>query len=312
MVINDQNSLSHHNVKSIIQDGKGFIWFGTLNKLNRFDGVNMKVYDCYSPHSGKRNNNISSLFVDAKNNVWAGTDQGVFIFNPVTEIFSSFDYKTPQGIEITQWVEDIQIDNDGFLWIVVPNQGVFKFNPVSEKLILYSVVDKVLPSVSNPQCIAIEKNGRVWVGTNGSGIYLYDSKSDSFVQYADLNNSEESVMGKNIFTMCHYEEQLIIGIHEERLLLMDKRSGLVSHMGLPEIDYKIMRHLTVYGSDLWVSTQDGLFSISLDKIRLGKTNDQLIFQKHLLPDNYIEMTYQDIEGGIWIGTYFSGLSLIHI
>ncbi|GHV14306.1 hybrid sensor histidine kinase/response regulator [Bacteroidia bacterium] len=306
MSINDQNGLSHHNVKSIIQDGNGFIWFGTLNKLNRFDGVNMEVYDCYSPRTGKRNNNISSLFVDAKNKIWVGTDKGVFVFNPVTEIFSSFDYKTEKGIEITQWVEDIQMDNDGFLWIVVPNQGVFKFNPGSEKLILYSVVDEVLPSVSNPQCIAIEKNGRVWIGTNGSGIYLYDSKNDSFVQYADMDNSKESVMGKNIFTICHYEEQLIIGIHEERLLLLDKRNGIVSHMGLPEIDFKIIRHLAIYDSDLWVSTQDGLFSVSLDKIKLSKTNGQLAFQKHLLSDNYIEKTYQDSEGGIWIGTYFSG------
>ena len=72
--INGVNGLSNSHVKSIIQDSYGFIWLGTRNGLNRYDGVSMQVYPCFDEASGRGNQVISALYEDDRRQLWVGTD----------------------------------------------------------------------------------------------------------------------------------------------------------------------------------------------------------------------------------------------
>ena len=76
--INGVNGLSNSHVKSIIQDSYGFIWLGTRNGLNRYDGVSMQVYPCFDEVSGHGNQVISALYEDDRRQLWVGTDNGVY------------------------------------------------------------------------------------------------------------------------------------------------------------------------------------------------------------------------------------------
>src|ERR1035437_7791476 len=106
--INSENGLSQNNVKSIFQDSWGFIWFGSSNRLNRFDGKTIKVFDCIDPKAKRSNNNVSSIFEDSERKLWVGTDKGIYIFNPIDETFRFFALKTSKGIQINVWVSDIK------------------------------------------------------------------------------------------------------------------------------------------------------------------------------------------------------------
>ncbi len=309
MHINGKDGLSHNNVKSIIQDSYGFMWFGTRNKLNRYDGTSIKIFDCSDPTTHKRNNNISALFENSDHKIWIGTDNGVFIFDPITEIFHSFDTKTSDNKTITQWIADIRKDDNNNIWIVVPNQGVFKYNLNTKILKLYSVVNKLAPSKTNPQCISIEKNGRVWVGTNGQGVFLYNESKDSFTQYNGSNLGGESLLNKNIYTMCHINEDLIIGVHEGCLMKLDTRKNFAVNMHIPQVDYKIIRDIVLFDDVLWVGTQDGITEINLKTNKIKQTQEDLI-NLYSLSDNIIERIYKDKEGGIWVGTNFGGVNYL--
>lgn len=307
--INGKDGLSHNNVKSIIQDSYGFMWFGTRNKLNRYDGTSIKIFDCFDSSTHKRNNNISALFENSDHKLWVGTDNGVFIFDPICESFHSFDSKTSDNQAIAQWIADIQKDDNNNIWIVVPNQGVFKFNLDSKILKLYSVVNKLAPSKTNPQCISIEKNGRVWIGTNGQGVFLYNENKDSFTQYNGSNQGGESLLNKNIYTMCHINEDLIIGVHEGCLMKLDTRKNHASNMHIPQVDYKIIRDIILFDDVLWIGTQNGITEINLKTNKIKQTQEDLINQ-YSLSDNIIEKIYKDKEGGIWVGTNFGGVNYL--
>ncbi|MBK5721058.1 response regulator [Dysgonomonas sp. Marseille-P4677] len=300
--------LSHNNVKSICQDSYGFMWFGTRNRLNRYDGITCKVFNCYDSETKRGNNNISALFEGPDKELWVGTDKGVFIFDPVAEKFSSFDLQSKEGVSIIDWITDIRQDNNNNIWIVAPNQGVFRYNLKTKKLHYYIVVKDLSPSQSNPQCIAIEKSGRVWIGANGAGIFLYNSSNDTFTQYLGDADGQHSLAGKNIYTICHDKDHIIVGIHEENLLRLDKRRNTLEEMDTREINKKIIRCITpLNDNEIWVGTQYGLFIINDDTNSIIHAIEDPI-NSYSLSDNFIECVYEDREGGIWIGTNFGGVN----
>lgn len=308
--IDGNSGLSQNNVKSIYQDSYGFMWFGTRNRLNRYDGTSLKIFDCYDYNTKKGNNNISAIFESPDKKLWLGTDKGVFIFDPVTEKFSSFDLKTIHNITIVEWIADIQLDQNNNIWIVVPNQGVFRYDMVANKLHMYTVVKDLRPSISNPQCIAIEKSGRVWIGSNGSGIFLYNNSNDTFTQYLGNTNGTLTLEGKNIYTIHHDNDYILVGIHEEKLLKLDKRRNTLQDMNIPQVENKIIRHITkLNDSEIWVATQSGLYIINEELQTVDHVNEDPL-NSHSLSDNFIEKIYQDKEGGVWIGTNFNGVNYL--
>jgi len=308
--IDGRSGLSHNNVKAILQDSYGFMWFGTRNRLNRYDGINLKQFDCYDPNLQRGNNNVSSLYEDINKILWVGTDRGIFLFDPIKEAFTFFDHKTENGIGITDWIADIQGDTDNNIWIVCPNQGVFKYIKNENRLVHYTVVENLRISVSTPQCITIEKNGKVWIGTNGSGIYLYNKQKDDFTQYLGDSDGNNYLSGKNIYTISYDNDYIIIGVHESKLLKLDKRRNLIVDMNISEIDYKIIRDVHVFNdNEIWVATEAGIFVID-EKHNTIHHSEEDPSNPYALSDVLTEKIYQDKEGGIWIGCKFGGINYL--
>lgn len=307
--INGDDGLSHNNVKSIVQDSWGFMWFGTRNKLNRYDGISIKVFDVMDPVSKRTNNNIGALLEDSDRKLWVGTDKGVFIYDPITEKFRFFGLKTINGTEISDWVSDIRMDRDKNVWIVVPNQGVFLYQATDKKLRLFQLGNHKLPSHGNAECMFIEQNGSVWIGTNGAGVYLYNKYQKKFEQYLG-DSGGNSLKGLNIYTICDYGDELIIGVHESKLLKLHKRRNTLSEFKYAQdINYKIIRCLVTINEKIWVGTQFGLYIID-EKAGTFKHLQEVLTNPHSLSDNVVEKIYQDKEGGVWIGSNFGGLSYL--
>jgi ligand-binding sensor domain-containing protein/DNA-binding response OmpR family regulator len=303
--VSSESGLSQVNVKSMIQDSYGFMWFGTRNLLNRYDGTNMKVFNCYDPVSGHGNNNISALYEDKNRRLWVGTDKGIYIFNPVNETFTFFNDSTTNGIKITDWVSTIQEDLDGNIWIVIPNEGLFRYHEPDRQLFHYEIGNIRMPNQGgNPQCMCIEKNGSVWIGTNGDGVYLFDKSSDSFSRYLG-NHNGSSLKDENIYTMCDYGDELVLGIHEGKLRKLNKRRNTLSDVNAPDVHYKIIRYVSRFDDELWVGTEAGLFIINEKNSHITQLREDPMFS-YSLSDDVVECIYKDKENGVWIGTRFGG------
>ena len=194
------SGLSNSHVKSIIQDSYGFIWLGTRNGLNRYDGVSMKLYNCYDETLQYGNQVISALFEDNHRQLWVGTDDGVYIQELATGKFSFFDARTESGEQIRyNWIEDILADHSGNIWVNAPNQGVFRYQVETRKLFRYIPCPGKDKSKDFPHSLCVDKDGTIWVGTYGAGIYRYSPEQDKFVAYAT-----EALKGDFIFTLSSY------------------------------------------------------------------------------------------------------------
>ena len=160
-----QDGLSQNTVNAILQDKQGFMWFGTKDGLNRFDGLSFRIFK--KENSALGNNFITALHEDKEGNIWVGTDAGVYVYNPLLEDFTVFDRVSDTGDMISRAVTRIESDEDSDIWISVDYQGLFHFDRVQDRLINCLHRDSVRTNWPMLRVFGLRKNyvGSVYMTT---------------------------------------------------------------------------------------------------------------------------------------------------
>ena len=298
--LDNRNGLSENCVKSITQDRLGFVWLGTKNGLDRYDGRQLKHYSVDDAASGRGNHNISALMEDAEGLLWVGTDKGVFVFNPVSETFASFDESSQDGIQIRNWIAQIAQDKSGRIWMVSPDEGVFRYDTYAKSLQRYSTRRPTEDDSYNPQSICIRPNGDVWIGTDGQGLFLLDQSTGRMTQFT------AGLQGQGIYTMANDGDWILIGEHEGQLKKFSPQTGEVRVVEASGVHYKVIRAIDCDGENIFVATQDGLYIINEQQHLEQRVHEDGIIPNSL-SDNMLYTLFRDLEGGLWIGTMQSGV-----
>ena len=299
--LDNRHGLSENCVKSIAQDRLGFVWLGTKNGLDRYDGRQLKHYSVDDAASGRGNHNISALMEDAEGQLWVGTDKGVFVFNPVSEAFTSFDESSQDGIQIRNWIAQIAQDKSGRIWIVSPGEGVFCYDRRQNRLQRYSTRRSTEDATYDPQSICIRPNGDVWIGTDGQGLFLLDQGTGRMTQFT------ANLLGQSIYTMANYGDWILIGEHEGQLKKFNPQTSEARVVEASGVNYKIIRAIDYNGENIFVATQDGLYIINEQQHIEQRVHEDGIIPNSL-SDNMLYTLFRDREGGLWIGTMQSGVN----
>ena len=130
-----QNGLSQNTVHAILQDKQGFMWFGTKDGLDRYDGISFRTFMKESGTLG--NNFITSLYEDNLGQIWIGTDVGLYVYCPQMEKVRHFTLISNSNIDIDCTVNLITGDQKGGIWVVTQTRGIFYYNPQDSQLVNY-------------------------------------------------------------------------------------------------------------------------------------------------------------------------------
>lgn len=306
--LNNEDGLSHSEVKAILQDSYGYMWIGTRNKLNRYDGSEFKVLDCYDPVANRRNNNIAALCEDVNRLLWIGTDDGVFVYDPALETFTYLErwLNPDQSADfLYNWVSNIVADKEGNMWVVLPSRGILKVNIQTKAYRLYSISEDTVFGKGGPLSLTVDEQGTIWAGCIEQGICRYDRKKDEFVR---VLKETGMFQGKGVYTMLSYKEFLLIALHEGGLLKYNMDTKTLFLHDFPEMDKVMLRCLMMpKEEELWVGTNNGIYIYNvLTGSCTNAKNDS--FDSHSLSNNTVTTMYTDREKGIWVGTLYGGLN----
>lgn len=304
--LNSTNSnLSYNCIHSIIQDSRGFIWFGTSNGLNRYDGVNLRIYT-------KEDLGISSSFVisiceDDSGCIWIGTDRGVSIYDPNYDRFTSFNLESDQKTIIRNKVTKIKKDKQGVLWMAVNNQGLFAYDPESKRLKNYFVVDGKQTLPSNIVSFCFDNNNTCWLSLYFSNLYQADENLENLIPIEITNN--DFFKDDNIVEILEspYNTIYIASVNKGVCEIDLRRNKVKTLVPNNEKGFIPISMLFDKSRKLWIATNEGayIYDTSSGNTQYLEANKN---DKFSLSDNYVLSICIDNLNGIWLGTNAGGIN----
>jgi ligand-binding sensor domain-containing protein/signal transduction histidine kinase len=302
ITINDGLSLS--SVYCIYQDSKGFMWFGTEDGLNRYDGKNFVIYRDNPLDSNSISNKwIELIYEDYNNNLWFGSKGGLTRFNPVKEYFTQYRYSEDNinGLyndTITSLLEDTKHN----LWIGTLS-GLNRIDLKNNTIGRYSSDFDGLQSRIN--FLKMDINACIWIGTN-KGLFFWDSETD-LISKIDLPQVDGDVQ---VLALTFLKNEAYIGTNYG-LIRFNPNSGKSEWYYIRRIrstryaDQLIENlHPTAEGK-IWVVTKHGLFVFNPRNNTFMREIKSLDIS-HSLAINTKKPFIEDSKNNVWYGTYGDG------
>jgi signal transduction histidine kinase/ligand-binding sensor domain-containing protein/DNA-binding response OmpR family regulator len=307
----------HSNVITITQDQKGFMWFGTRNGLNRYDGVGMVTFHHQSFDSTSLTNNlVNSIKVGPGGLLWIGTYDGLSIFDPEQFRFGDITQFIPLN-EKPDFGNVLSIDTDknGGVWVSTIANGLFCFDTQSAKTIRYKS-DKNSGGICSDlvNVVKCDSKGRVWVGTR-DGLSLIEKDRVHVSNYRNNPLDGFSITSNYINSIIEDRNGTIwVATTGMGLQKVIERGGKISFERVEFYEdyysynpgFSVLSLLCDKAGNIWIGTENGGLYV-IDKVTGSVTrymNDP--FDKKTIAGNSIYTIFQSTDGIIWVGTYNQG------
>ncbi|KAA3613033.1 MAG: GAF domain-containing protein [Calditrichaeota bacterium] len=293
-------SLSENLIFSIYEDNAGIMWIGTkgngINKLNKQKSVFQNYKSLVKSKNSLLDNSIWSFEEDHKRTIWIGTNKGLNAFDPSSEKFTRFSFKSE--------VRALKEDRNGNLWIGTNGSGLKKFNS-NRTSIQHFNHNSDSNSLSNNQIRVIfeDKESRLWIGT-WDGLNLYDKNKNRFISYKHIDGDGQSLPDNRIRSL--YEDtkgNFWVGTYNG-LALLDRNTGKSITFKPDEQNPNSISHnriLSIFESEsdstLWIGTFSGL-----NKYNPENSTFSHYTIENGLPNDVIYGIIEDNSGYLWLST----------
>jgi signal transduction histidine kinase/ligand-binding sensor domain-containing protein/DNA-binding response OmpR family regulator len=319
--ITSNHGLSHNNVQCILQDSKGFMWFGTFDGLNKFDGYTFTVYRNNQLDSSSLSHNyVWDIFEDKEGRIWIGTnDGGLSLYNRETDNFTNYRHNksNPHSISHNN-VRCIDQDQEGNIVLGTHGGGLNFFNPQLQVFTRYIPVSGSTNSISNYiNEVHVDSRNHLWAGTV-NGLYLLRKTDHSFTHFANDPSDKNSISHNDIREIFEdAQSTLWIGTEGGGLNRLDPSSGtFVRYQHDPGQPNSISHNDVIsmeedWRGNLWIGTRNGGINVLNKQTNTFTYHTFSETNEEGLNNGSIYSVYRDNRGNMWVGTYSGGLNILY-
>lgn len=319
------HSLAINPSKSLQEDTRGHIWYGTHGSGVYCISPKLSVTQCtYNPvdPSSISQNSINCIYIDQQSeNVWLGTfGAGLNMYDPNANKFELYKHNPLNTNSLaSDFVWSICEASDGSIWIGTNDQGISRYLPAQDRFVFYNHSTGRSGTLSNSSVRKIyeDSNGHIWVGTDGGGLNRFNPHTNQFKVFKHHPNDQSSLSDNSVRVIFEDSRQrLWIGTRHGLNRLNRKTNTFHRYMNDPE-DSSSISHNFIYSSiiedkkgDIWIGTYGG--GLNRMNPNTGTFTRYTINsgQGSSLSNNIVFSIYEAPNGYLWIGTN-EGLNVLN-
>lgn len=316
--IGTEAGLSQSNVICIIQDSRGFMWFGTRDGLNKYDGYKITTYrtNANDPTSIS-NNTINDICEDRDGNLWIATWNGISVFNRKKEKFTRYrhDPNNPHSIA-TNLVNTVHADDKKQIWVGFEGKGFDIFDPATGKARHFP---PGFNSINSPivKRIIHDDEGLIWLATFGGGISSVDPATMKVTSFVHDPANAESISHNDVWGLFQdSKKRLWIGSMGGSLNVFDKTTRTFTRYqnqmsGGQIIPDHIMTIQEDYLGNIWVGAENGALNILDPTGKTWQSYSHDIADNTSINNHSIWSICKDAKGNMWVGTFSGGINFFN-
>lgn len=296
-----KDGLSQLHVTCIHQDKLGYMWFGTRNGLNKFNGNSFEKFWNHSddPQSISRNT-ISCITEDAEGCLWIGTEDGLNRLDKSRKSFKRYYYNPNDGVN--NKIFSLYIDSKGRMWVGTVD-GLYVYNPITDSLaavIIKELVDNSVSAIS-------EKEDRLYLASSTNGVLVYDPHEAKIV-HSYKNIVENAPASSNHIKAMHVDKKgnIWIGSYKDGVYVVQHGTSEIIHYdtsnGLSNNHIRCIQESP--SGEIWIGTFNGLNIVNPVTRRIVSytSNNPGTLTHHSIYDILFDRMQT-----VWVGSYAGGI-----
>ncbi len=318
--ISSADGLSQNTINTIFKDSRGFMWFGTNDGLNRFDGKNFKIFQQSHTNSNSIGaNGITVITEDSNHHLWIGTKQnGISIYYPETDSFVVIRHIANDTASLAgNYVTGIQYVEPHTILVGFSNEKLDVINTQTHKIKHFKLSGTTPFQRIQKTSFAKDKMGNLWAGTVSNGLMLLDTLTKTVKKIPMFLIHKKNLKGKEAVGVMDIKvldnNHLLIATYRTGVLLFNVVSHSYKQLYLNQKldtlrgNYNITNSLEIINdSILWITTMDiGLVEYNMH------TNKKIYYNTSTNNNNFgfngLLKIYKDDQGIVWIGSNGMGL-----
>lgn len=292
---------------TIVQDNQGFIWVGTEDGLNKFDGYGFTVYKNIRQDSTSIINNIiTALYIDSRGRLWVASMSGLQYYDDRMDHFKSVYLGQDRDLFRRHPVKWIMEDTQKNLWFGVEDKGALKYPLNGQQPVWF--YPKNAPGYlqgRSIRSIVADNEGNIWFATFDKGISVYKPGNNSFTHY----NADNNTLPTNAILS-------MVKTHDGNILISTLGSGIYMYKTGKDRFDKISRNVTAFTlhciSNGWVliGTEDNGLLYFNGKDKTVKPYPGISDNRPGIKNSKIHGLFEDKSGSLWIGYYNDGIGYV--
>ena len=312
-----KEGLSNGYINSILQDSEGFIWIGTSNGLNRFDGISFKTY-YFSPKDSTSipGSGVTAIVEGSQHDIWVMTNNGLCVYDRNKDHFTRKTILVNGKRLSDYYLQTCLIDSKGYLWVSAANHGIFRVKIYDNPNILNRIInaemyvlkeDDVEETYKNNVFSFIEdKDGKIWIASYSNKLFYLDRQQNKFISHPINQTEANKFSNKRKGLFEDRDGDFFVAIEDNGLLEWDRKNNNFS-LYKPSASGFNGKVLFALAEDkdglIWVGDRNiegvTIFNKKTGKFTYCQFNPS---DPYSLNTNKINCIYRDKTGSMWVGS----------
>lgn len=304
------SGLTNNTALCLLEDYDGYIWIGTRDGLNRYNGQNVETFKhIYGDSTSLINNQVNCLWQSNDREIWVGTANGLSKYEVQTRQFKSYIFQVDSVEFSTNHVRSIFEVEEGKFWIGTTH-GLFQFDAKSESYKLLPVEEELSAEANRIRKIFRDSRRQIWIGTN-AGLFRYANHRFENAKLPVAKNDDQAVVVREIVEDA--DGLLWMGTENHGIFMVDVADGRAT----------VKRSLTTQNSALTSNTIRSIFFENDTNVWIGTFEGINIYNRNTggfllhstdtkktgsISHTSVRAIIADAAGGIWVATYLGGVN----